>query len=150
MGVLFSLVSPSSMDGLIQPKIDCMLFWKSHFSKNERSVLIRLPHFETAHGFHYTQREISRVTLMRHLCPLQRPTSTTSWKPSIFSSLYILPLRMSCRSISFAGGIYLCGCLSHPGEQPRGLFDACLVKGLLIDLETESREHNQWSIVYCF
>lgn len=148
--MLFSLVSPSSMNGLIQPKIDCMLLWKSYFSKNERSVLIRLPHSETVHVFHYTQREVSRVTLMQRSCPLQHLTSTSSWKPSISSSVYILPLWMSCRSISFTGGIYLCGCRSGPDEQPCGLFDEWLIQGLLIDLETESREHNQRSIVYCF
>lgn len=48
-----------------------MLLWKSHFSKNESSVLIRLPHSETVHVFHYTQQEISQVTLMPHSCPLQ-------------------------------------------------------------------------------
>lgn len=91
----------------------------------------------------------SRWCGIRVLCSL---TATASWKPSIFSSVYILPLPpwVPCRSISFAGGIYLFGCRSGPGEQSRGLFDECLIKGLLIDLETESREHNQWSIVYCF
>lgn len=45
-----------------------------------------------------------------------------------------LPLRLSFRSWWTA----------------RGLFDECLIKGLLIDVETESREHNQRSTVYCF
>lgn len=58
MCALFSSVSPSSMGALIQHEIDCMLLWERYFSKNERSVLIRLPHSEPVSVSHHTQQEI--------------------------------------------------------------------------------------------
>lgn len=128
------------MGALIQHEIDCMLLWERYFSKNERSVLIRLPLSEPVSVSHHTQQEIQsgHADVAIHVLCRIWPHSPPGRLPYSAQFTFSHSGLHAPASPSLRRWIFFCRC-----SGPSGLFDECLIKGLLIEAESEFREHSR-------